>query len=299
MMAIVSLFIGFVIGPIVTVAIGSWIDSDAIKRGMSPWFAYSSVPVPTSVFVWSVILFVILFGIGYMLVTIWLPWQEAKEEERKRSAELEERRKAEEEKRKKLAELKARRKEAEEEERRKAERERSAELEERRKAEEEERKKAEKERLTELEAGKKAEEEEREKEERERLAELEARRKAKEEERKNLAELKEELEELQKNIPNIFLDDIKVQLSKGDFERAEQLLGERKQDYERYLEFGRSLKDVEEQTTMLSTRLAKGELTSDAYERAVDALERKKHDIDEELWKIQRKIFREKYEKPF
>jgi len=105
--------------------------------------------------------------------------------------------------------------------------------------------------------------------------------------------------EFVKERSDLFVDDIKVQLSKGDFDKAEQLLDERKRDYERYLELGRSLKDVGEQTTMLSTRLAKGELTSDAYERARDDLESRKKDIDEELWKIQRKIFREKYEKPF
>ena len=105
--------------------------------------------------------------------------------------------------------------------------------------------------------------------------------------------------ELVKERADFFVDDIKAQLSKGDFDKAEQLLGERRRDYERYLELGRSLKDVEEQTTRLSVRLANGELTSDAYERASDALERKKKDIDEEMWKIQRKIFREKYEKPF
>ncbi|MCG2826102.1 MAG: hypothetical protein L6265_05870, partial [Thermoplasmatales archaeon] len=102
-----------------------------------------------------------------------------------------------------------------------------------------------------------------------------------------------------KERPDLFVDDIKAHLSKGDFDKAVQLLGDRRRDYERYLELGKSLKDVEEQTTMLSTRLAKGELTSDAYERARNDLDRRKYDIDEELWKIQRKIFREKYEKPF
>jgi len=107
------------------------------------------------------------------------------------------------------------------------------------------------------------------------------------------------LNDFVKERADLFVDDIKAQLSKGDFDKAVELLGERRKDYERYLELGKSLKENEEETTMLSRRLAKGELTSDAYERAVDALERKKHDIDEELWKIQRKIFREKYEKPF
>ncbi|MCG2718900.1 MAG: hypothetical protein L6408_08740, partial [Nanoarchaeota archaeon] len=105
--------------------------------------------------------------------------------------------------------------------------------------------------------------------------------------------------ELVKERADFFVDDIKAQLSKGDFDKAEQTLGERKQDYERYLELQQNLKNIEEQSRMLSKRLAKGELTSDAYERAKDDLDKDKYDIDEKLWKIQRKIFREKYEKPF
>ncbi|MCG2827293.1 MAG: hypothetical protein L6265_11955, partial [Thermoplasmatales archaeon] len=147
-------------------------------------------------------------------------------------------------------------------------------------------------RLDELEAKREA------KEEREKLAELEARKKAKEEEQKKLAELKEELATLQ-NIPNFFVDDIKTLLSQNKLDNASKLLSERKKDYERYLELVRSLKDVDDKTTKLSSRLAEGEVTSDAYEQAMDELKRKKYDIEEELGKIQRKIFREKYEKPF
>ena len=105
--------------------------------------------------------------------------------------------------------------------------------------------------------------------------------------------------ELAEKRSDLFVDDIKAQFSKGDFVKAEQLLAERKRDYERYLELGKGLREVEERTTKLSIRLAEGDLTSDAYERARDDLESRKKDIDEELWKIRRKIFREKYEKPF
>lgn len=107
------------------------------------------------------------------------------------------------------------------------------------------------------------------------------------------------LNELAEKRSDLFVDDIKAEFSKGDFSKSEQLLNDRKKDYERYLELVKSLKGVEEQTTKLSIRLAEGDVTSDAYERASDALESRKKDIDEELWKIQRKIFREKYEKPF
>jgi len=107
------------------------------------------------------------------------------------------------------------------------------------------------------------------------------------------------IDELLRKEAHFFVDDIKNSLSKGDFEGAEKLLEERKRGYERYLDIVRSLKDVDDKTTKLSSRLAEGEVTSDAYEQAMDELKRKKYDIEEELGKIKRKIFREKYVKPF
>ena len=88
-------------------------------------------------------------------------------------------------------------------------------------------------------------------------------------------------------------------LSANNLNEANKLLSERKNDYNKYLELQKNFKNVEEESRMLSKRLAKGELPPDAYERAKDDLDREKHDIEEKLWKIQRKIFREKYEKPF
>jgi len=105
--------------------------------------------------------------------------------------------------------------------------------------------------------------------------------------------------ELLRKEANFFVDDIKNSLSKGDIEGAEKLLEEKKGMYTRWLELRSSLKDVDDKTTKLSSKLAEGNLPADAYERARDDLEREKADIDEELWKIQQKIFREKYEKPF
>lgn len=102
-----------------------------------------------------------------------------------------------------------------------------------------------------------------------------------------------------KECPNLFVDDIKSCLSKNDIIGAEKLLKEKKQLYERFLELRKIMKDVDDKTTKLSSRLAEGELSPDTYELAMDELKRKKHDIDEDMWEIQRKIFREKYEKPF
>ncbi|MCG2718901.1 MAG: HEAT repeat domain-containing protein [Nanoarchaeota archaeon] len=111
--------------------------------------------------------------------------------------------------------------------------------------------------------------------------------------------LEKSIDDMQKNIPNIFVDDIKTHLLKGDFNKAEQLLNERKRNYERYLELVRNLKDIEEEATMLSRRLAKGELPADAYERAREDLEDEKKSITEESYNLQRKIFIEKEPKPF
>ncbi|MCG2827294.1 MAG: hypothetical protein L6265_11960 [Thermoplasmatales archaeon] len=102
-----------------------------------------------------------------------------------------------------------------------------------------------------------------------------------------------------KECPNLFVDDIKDCLSKNDIVGAERLLKEKKRLYERFLELRKIMRDVDDKTTKLSSRLAEGELSPDTYELAMDELKRKKHDIDEDMWEIQRKIFREKYEKPF
>ena len=107
------------------------------------------------------------------------------------------------------------------------------------------------------------------------------------------------IEELLGKESNFFVEDIKSCLSKNDFEGAEKLLEEKKRLYDRFLELKKGMGDIDKRTAKLSTKLAEGEVTSDAYERAREDLEREKRDIEEEIWKIQRKIFREKYEKPF
>lgn len=107
------------------------------------------------------------------------------------------------------------------------------------------------------------------------------------------------IEELLRRESNFFVDDIKSCLSKNDIVGAERLLKEKKRLYERFLELRKIMRDVDDKTTKLSSRLAEGELSPDTYELAMDELKRKKHDIDEDMWEIQRKIFREKYEKPF
>ena len=107
------------------------------------------------------------------------------------------------------------------------------------------------------------------------------------------------IEDLLEKESNFFMDDVQNCLSKNDIASAERLLKEKKQLYERFLELRKIMKDVDDKTTKLSSRLAESELSPDTYELAMDELKRKKHDIDEEMWGIQRKIFREKYEKPF
>ena len=107
------------------------------------------------------------------------------------------------------------------------------------------------------------------------------------------------MEELLGKESNFFVEDIKDRLSKDDLDGAEKLLEEKKRLYERFLELKKGMGDIDKRTAKLSTKLAEGEVTSDAYERAREDLEREKRDIEEEMWKIQRKIFREKYEKPF
>jgi len=107
------------------------------------------------------------------------------------------------------------------------------------------------------------------------------------------------MDELLRKEPNFFVEDIRNYVSSGDIKSAEKLLDEKKMVYNRFLELRKAMNDVDNKTTKLSSRLAEGEVTSDAYERAREDLEREKRDIEEEMWKIQRKILREKYEKPF
>jgi len=117
--------------------------------------------------------------------------------------------------------------------------------------------------------------------------------------KKEIHRFEEEIKDLQKKVQNIFIDDIKALLSKNKLDDANKLLSERKSDYTRFLELNKEMKDIDIKLAKLSSKLAEGEITSDAYETANDNLVRRKKDVEEGLWKLQNKIFREKYEKPF
>lgn len=112
-------------------------------------------------------------------------------------------------------------------------------------------------------------------------------------------ELTNKIKGLQKRNPNIFVEDLKQFISKGKFDKVKRILIEKEKEYNRFLKMTDELKDIDTKLTKLSSKLADGEITSEAYENANDNLVRRKRDVEEGLWKIQNKIFREKYEKPF
>jgi hypothetical protein len=97
----------------------------------------------------------------------------------------------------------------------------------------------------------------------------------------------------------IFLDDIRNLILDGKSDEAYRQILEREKAYEKFVILQKDLKNVESKIKTLAQRFAEGESTSSAFEKARDDLEREKKDIEEQLWALRTKLFKEEYEKPF
>ena len=98
---------------------------------------------------------------------------------------------------------------------------------------------------------------------------------------------------------NIFINDIKKCISNNKPQKAFELLEDREKEYHKLLEFEEELKDIKEKIKGLTNRVSNGDLSSEAFTTAHNGLEREQKEIEESLWKLKNKIFKDKYEKPF
>jgi hypothetical protein len=95
------------------------------------------------------------------------------------------------------------------------------------------------------------------------------------------------------------IDDLIKSREKDKLQKAKKLLEEKEQQYTKYLLLQDDLKNIRFKINNLTRRLADGDLDSEAYNRALNDLENQQKDYEEKIWKLQNKLFKDEYEKPF
>jgi hypothetical protein len=115
----------------------------------------------------------------------------------------------------------------------------------------------------------------------------------------NYTQATQKIKQLTSINSHIFLEDIRNLILDGKSDEAYRLVQEREKAYEKFVTLQKDLKDVESKIKTLAQRFAEGQSTSSAFEKARDDLEREKKGIDEQLWTLRSKLFKEDYEKPF
>jgi len=115
-------------------------------------------------------------------------------------------------------------------------------------------------------------------------------------------EIEKRINLLKDKQPSIIASDIRMMIKDLDeisLNKAEKLLDEREKQYEKFIELQNRTRETEKRIKTLTMQLTDKEITSDAFTKARDDLEREKKEIEEELWKLRSKLFEEEYEKPF
>ena len=118
-------------------------------------------------------------------------------------------------------------------------------------------------------------------------------------ETKSYAEIKKEINRLQKEEKMIDVRAIESALENRNPERADFLLGELKERYEEYKSTIERLKKLDDRRGNLAEQLADRDLDRDTFNKAIDGIEGKKHDLEEKLNRLRREVIYEDYEKPF
>lgn len=108
----------------------------------------------------------------------------------------------------------------------------------------------------------------------------------------------EQIWELKRKHPDLFLDDVEEEMRKWNFARTRELLDQKEKMLERREKVLSELGEIRDKLASLSARLADGEIDAESYKRAADMLETRKVELREELAEIDSKLYRERYEKP-
>ena len=98
---------------------------------------------------------------------------------------------------------------------------------------------------------------------------------------------------------SICVSDIRKLLNEERFDKAFKLYEQRKNDYKKYVELEKELELIKNKIKGLTEKISIGDLTSDAFTKANENLNLEKKEVEEQLWKLKNKIFKDKYEKPF
>lgn len=103
---------------------------------------------------------------------------------------------------------------------------------------------------------------------------------------------------------SLILDDVEKLLNKGFFTKeslkeAENLLNEKEKNYDSYTKLKKEFYNLKNKMILLTDRVAEGEVDSESYKRAADDLDSQMKVLEEKLWKLRNKLFKDDYEKPF
>lgn len=115
----------------------------------------------------------------------------------------------------------------------------------------------------------------------------------------SIKNLRDRLTNLQSKNADILIDDIEKKISNGKIKEASRLLDEREKSFNKFSTLSEELQNVKSKIRKLTDRVADGELDSEAYKRALDDFEAQKKEVEEQLWKLRNKLFKDDYEKPF
>lgn len=98
---------------------------------------------------------------------------------------------------------------------------------------------------------------------------------------------------------NIDLSKIKRLIEQNKFSEAKDLFDEMKKQYDQFELYTSDLNEVKEKIKSITAKVANGDLDSEAFNKAHNELSKEQRNIEEKMWKIRNKLFKDEYEKPF
>ena len=120
--------------------------------------------------------------------------------------------------------------------------------------------------------------------------------------KRDIEYVKRELESLKNEYDNLDVTDIEKNIQNGDsqsLETAANLLENIKKQLYEFEKFNNDLKDSKLKLNKLSQRLADSTIDPESYDKAYSDLKTHRKEIEDKLWQLRKKLFKEEYEKPF
>jgi preprotein translocase subunit SecG len=116
-------------------------------------------------------------------------------------------------------------------------------------------------------------------------------------EKKNLAEKK--MKQLQSKDDQISFENIENLLKKHKLDDALNAIDELEGSYTDYVKTLSLMDEVQVKINNVLNRIVEGDIDSTAFSRAHDNLKQEKKELEEDLWSLKDKLFKDEYEKPF